>query len=103
MIGNKLGRKVNAALLDVDRVLILMDADGQPLDQKTKIVKQYLDARYLDRISIVLLDYEVGQRICYLMGIPIRREAFEYFEVLPELSEESPAKICRKARLQKIG
>ena len=70
--GNKLGRKVNAALLYVDHVLILMDADGQSLDQKTKTIKQYLDDRCLDRISIVLLDYEIEEWICYSEGIPIR-------------------------------
>ena len=74
LLGNKLGRKVNAALLDVDRVLILMVADGQPPDRKTKTIKQYLDARYLDRISIVLLDYEIEEWICYSMGIPIKGE-----------------------------
>ena len=72
LLGNKLGRKVNAALLDVDRVLILVDADGQSLDQKTKILKQYLGVRHLDRTSIVLLDYEIEEWICYSEGIPIR-------------------------------
>lgn len=74
LIGNKLGRKVNAALLDVDRVIILMDADGQSLDQKTKIIKQYLNVRYLDHISVVLLDYEIEEWICYSKGISIKGE-----------------------------
>ena len=74
LIGNKLRRKVNAAFLDVERVIILMDADGQPLDQQTKKIKQYLDDRHLDCISIILLDYEIEEWICYSQGIPIKNE-----------------------------
>lgn len=74
LIGNKLNRKVNAALLDADRVIVLMDADGQPLDQKTETIKQYLDTKYIDRISIVLLDYEIEEWICYASDIPTKGE-----------------------------
>lgn len=72
LIGNKLRRIVNAALLDAKHVIVLMDADGKPLDQKTEEIKQYLDARYLDYISIVLLDYEIEEWICYSKNIPTK-------------------------------
>ena len=74
LIGNKLRRKVNAALLDVDHVIVLMDADGQPLGQRTEAIKRYLDVKYLDYVSIVLLDYEIEEWICYSLGIPTKGE-----------------------------
>lgn len=64
-------RVVNAALLGVDRVIILMDADGQPHDQKINEIRRYLDARNLEQIDIVLLDYEIEEWICYSQEISI--------------------------------
>lgn len=65
---------VNAALLEWEYVIVLMDADGQQLDLKTNAIKQYLDPRYADRIRIVLLDYEIEEWICYSLGIKIHAE-----------------------------
>ena len=70
-IRNKMKRVVNAALLGVDRVIILMDADGQPHDQKINEIRRYLDARNLEQIDIVLLDYEIEEWICYSQEISI--------------------------------
>ena len=73
-IDNKLRRKVNASFTDADRVIVLMDADGQSHDKKTEKIKQYLDHKYLDCVRIVLLDHEIEEWICYSQGIPIREE-----------------------------
>lgn len=73
-IDNKLRRKVNASFTDADRVIVLMDADGQPHSKKTEIIKQYLGHKHLDRVRIVLLDHEIEEWICYSEGIPIRGE-----------------------------
>ena len=70
-IGNKLKRMVNAALLDADYVVILMDADGLPHNQKTEEIKRFLDDKYLNRVDIVLLDYEIEEWICYSQELPI--------------------------------
>ena len=74
LINNKLRRKVNAALRSVERVIVLMDADGEPFDKKTENIKQYLDSRHRDRIRIVLLDYEIEEWICYSQKIRIGNE-----------------------------
>lgn len=73
-IGNKLKRMVNAARLKADRVIILRDAEGLPLDKATERIKQYLDPRYLDYVHVVLFDYEIEEWICYSQDIPVKEE-----------------------------
>ena len=60
---------ISAAISSVDRIIILMDADGRPLADKEEKIKEYIAKKDLDRVRIVLLDSEIEEWICYSLGI----------------------------------
>lgn len=64
-ISTKLSRHVTAAQEIADRIIILMDAEGKPLDDKTDEIKRHLDTKYTNNVRIVLLDQEIEEWICY--------------------------------------
>ena len=77
LIGPKLSRIVQIAIDVADRVIILMNANGDSLDKKTEEIKRYLPMINLNRVHIVLLDYEIEEWICYSQGIPINGKPSE--------------------------
>ena len=68
-ISNKMTRMISAAISSVDRIIILMDADGRPLADKEEKIKEYVAKKDLDHVRIVLLDNEIEEWICYSLGI----------------------------------
>ena len=76
-IGPKLPRIAKIATKVADRVIILMDAKGEPLDKKTEEIKRYLHTIDMNRVRIVLLDYELEEWICYSEEIPIKGKPSE--------------------------
>ena len=77
LIGPKLSRIVQIAIDVADRVIILMNANGDSLDKKTEEIKRYLPMINLNRVHIVLLDYEIEEWICYSQEIPINGKPSE--------------------------
>ena len=71
-LGHKLSRATKIATGIADRVIILRDADGEPLERKDERIRQFLDLGYVDRVRIVSFDHEIEELICYLMQIPIK-------------------------------
>ena len=70
-ISNKMTRMISAAISSVDRIIILMDADGGPLADKEEKIKEYVAKKDLDHVRIVLLDNEIEEWICYSLEIKI--------------------------------
>lgn len=62
-------RAVRSRPETVDRVIILADADGGSIEEKTKILYGYVDKQYRSQVSIVLLDHEIEDWICYSLKI----------------------------------
>ena len=60
-ISNKMTRMVSAAISSVDRIIILMDADGRPPADREEKIKEYVAKKDLDHVRIVLLDNEIEE------------------------------------------
>ena len=73
-----------------DRVIILRDADGEPLERKDERIRQFLDLGYVDRVRIVSFDHEIEELICCLMQIPIkgRKPSDVLKQKIPHIQEE---------------
>lgn len=67
-------RAVRSKPKTVDRVIILADADGESIDEKAKILYGYVDKQYRSQVSVVLLDYEIEDWICYSLRIRVSQK-----------------------------
>ena len=71
ILSEKLRRVVSAAVSEVDRIIILADADGGSLTERENRIYRYIDNSCKKHVCVVLLDYEIEEWICYSHGFVI--------------------------------
>ena len=76
-ISTKLTRIVEISTERTDHTIILMNADGQALDEKTEKIKQHVNSKHLNRVSIILFDYNMEEWICYSLGLKLNAKPSE--------------------------
>ena len=67
----KLGRMVGAALSSFDRVVVVVDAEGQDEDMTERRTKSHVRRQDLAETRIVVLPYEIEEWICASMNLPL--------------------------------
>ena len=77
---SKLGRIVKAALAPLrargasDRVIIVVDAEGRPLEQAREEANRHVPAEHRERTRIVVLPYCAEEWVCVSLGLPFGSE-----------------------------
>ena len=65
----KISRIIKQHASGVDRIIIIMDSEGQPIKDKEAKLLGYAGKEYRKIVSIVLVDYEIEEWICYSLDI----------------------------------
>jgi len=66
----KLGNMVKAAISDSEKVIILIDADGEPIYNKEGATWRHIrNGRVREKVRLVSLDYEIEEWICASLGL----------------------------------
>ena len=77
---SKLGRIVRAALAPLrarrasDRVVIVVDAEGRPLEQAREEASRHVPAEHRERTRVVVLPYCAEEWVCVSLGLPFGSE-----------------------------
>jgi len=92
----KTQRAIKAALGDFDRVILVIDGDGNP-EQARRQIQAHLPADEEPRIGVVVTQYEIEEWICYSDGIRFgsekpsqvlhKKHAYEKFK-LPQYADK---------------
>ena len=67
--GPKINRLIGTNMENVDRIIIIADADGRNLEEKKQNVLSFVKSEYVGHVQVVLLDHEIEEWICYSEGI----------------------------------
>ena len=73
-ISSKMDRIIRIALINSDRVVVIIDADDGDPSQKESYVKKFISSQHLPLVRIVVLKQEIEDWICYSMNIKTRKE-----------------------------
>ena len=79
--GPKISRLIGANIGNVDRIIIIADADGGNLEEKKQNVLSFVKYDHVEHVKVVLLDHEIEEWICYSEGI--------------EFGDQKPSKVLK--------
>ena len=71
-LGPKIDRVISAMLSEVEKVILIFDADGSDILRKKQNVKNFISRKNIDYVEIVIMKYEIEEWVCYSLETPIR-------------------------------
>lgn len=101
-INHKMSRIVKIAMGKADRIVILMDADGESLEAKTSHIKSFLHDVDMSFVRIVLLDHEIEEWICYSQDISFDEKPSKVLKVRLSYQKNQLPRYASKLDCEKL-